>query len=333
MILYNIHMKKISSKNDIYLLVFYLVTLILFILSVFLPIVYKNDQVLFLVHTFNPTTHEFSGKIENIYGPILLVATFLTFIPNFFELKLFETKQNMLYILSIKISCLLSIIFTIMNYLRVIYPLSFLASGDVSILQGGFYSLLFFIIAYILDIIYYIFKLKDLYRQSQEDKENRESLLRALIIIAFVGIFAFISTFCVPYFRNYTEYMAEEGFTHILDKRTSINFLLLAMFDDNFDFTLLSFLMIWANIYTPLTIIYKKDQTSLVKIIVANFISALLLLLAVLIGLENMSTITPIIKLEVDFVCCIFIAVLFLIYLLNIVFSILLIKKGGRNNA
>ena len=89
MILYNIYMKKISSKNDIYLLVFYLVTLILFILSVFLPIVYKNNEVLFLVHTFNPTTHEFSGKIENIYGPILLVATFLTSIPKFFELKLF----------------------------------------------------------------------------------------------------------------------------------------------------------------------------------------------------------------------------------------------------
>ena len=156
--------------------------------------------------------------------------------------------------------------------------------------------------------------------QQKEDK-----IYRFMQIFAFIGIFAFLSTYCVPFFRNYTEYMKEAGFEKVLDKRTSVNYLLLAMYDNNFDFTVLSFLSIWANIYTPLTIIMKKDEISIIRIAVINLISILLLLLAVLIGLENISLITPILKLRVDYVCCIFITILFVVYIANIIFSIILI--------
>lgn len=322
-------MKKIKSKNDLYLLILSILMIIFLILSSSLPFVIKQGNAIYMVHIFNPITHDFDGRIESIYGPILTILTFISLIPNFFKVTFMEEKRALIYSLSIKITVFLSFVFSVTNYFKIIYPNSFIISGDVSVLQSGFYSFIVFLLLYILDAISMYFSIKKIDSDRRITfKKDKAIYFNILIICAYIGLFAFISTFFVPYYRNYLHYMREPGFETILDKRTSINFYLPSVFDENFNYSILSLIMIWLNIYTPLVIIFKRDDISFIKIFIANAVSIIVLFLAVFIGCENINHVEPILVIKIDPVCCVFIGLLLFVYLLNIIFSILIVKDS-----
>ena len=56
--------------------------------------------------------------------------------------------------------------------------------------------------------------------------------------------------------------------------------------------------------------------------------SIIVLFLAVFIGCENINHVEPILVIKIDPVCCVFIGLLLFVYLLNIIFSILIVKDS-----
>ena len=323
-------MKKIKSKKDIYILICYILAIILLISSSFLPFVVVDDTEAYLVHFFNPTSHAYDGRIESAYGIILPLITLGSLLIDFFDFKVHEYKKNA-FNTCLKITLLASFVFTMMNYFRVIYPDGFLASGDISILYSGFYLFisflifLFVIIVLRADELYHIQKNNITSVVVSHDK-TRKKYYTVIRVFSFISFFCVISLLFVPYARNYQNYMFEEGFETILDKRTSIDYYIFAMFDKDFNLNILGLLLIYLACFIPTTLLLTPRKTTFIQILISSIFEIILYVIALIFASENFKLIPPKLYLDIDRVSLLFVSINFLSLIILIIFSSLLIN-------
>ena len=302
-------MKKIKNKKDLFILICYIIAILLLIVSSSLPFVIANDREAYLVHFFNPTSHAYNGRIESAYGIILPIVTLFSLLIDFFDFKQHEYKKNA-FNTCLKITLLASFVFTMMNYFRVIYPDGFLISGDVSILYSGFYIFLFVIIILRADELYHIQRDNIQSMVVSHDKKGKK-YYNVIRVFSFISMFCIISLLFVPYARNYQNYMFEEGFETILDKRTSIDYYIFSMY-------LASFI--------PTTMLLMPRKTTYMQILISSIFEIILSVIALVVASDNYKLIIPKLYLDIDWVSIVFITINFITLIILIVFTSLLIN-------
>ena len=323
-------MIKPKSRKDIYILICYILAIILLIISSCLPFVIANDRQVFLVHFFNPTSHAYNGRIESAYGIILPILVFASLLIDFINFKTHEYKKNA-FNTCFKITLLATFIFTIMNYFRVIYPDGFIVSGDVSILQTGFYLFVFFLILLFAIIVLKVDELYHIQKDNNKDlvvnhDKRRKQYYIVIRVFSFISMFCVISLLFVPYARNYQNYMFEEGFETILDKRTSIDYYIFAMFDKDFNLNILGFLLIYLACFIPTTLLLPPRKTTFMQILICSIFEIILYVIALLIASENYLLIPPKLSLQIDWISLVFLSINFLSLFMLVIFTSLLIN-------
>ena len=324
-----------NSRKEIYIFIAYILAIILLVLSSTLPFVNIGDSQVYLVHFFNPTSHEFNGQIESPYGIILPILTLFSLITDFFDFKSHQYKKES-FNTCLKITLLAAFIFAAMNYFRVIYPNGFLVSGDVSILQSGFYLfivfliLLFIIIILKSDELYHIRKeaLKDAPINYDKKLKNYHLVIK---IFSAVSLFCVISLLFVPFARNYQNYMIEEGFTNILDKRTSIDYYIFAMFDKDFNLNILGLVLLYLAVFIPTTLILKVKKTTFIQILIASIFEIILYGIALTFAIENYQLIPPKLHLDIDWISVVLLIINIISLIVLCVFSSLIINYRRKD--
>ncbi len=323
-------MKKIKNKKDLFILICYIIAILLLIVSSSLPFVIANDREVYLVHFFNPTSHAYNGRIESAYGIILPIVTLFSLLIDFFDFKQHEYKKNA-FNTCLKITLLASFVFTMMNYFRVIYPDGFLISGDVSILYSGFYLFISFLIFLFVIIILRADELYHIQRDNihsmvvSHDKKGKK-YYNVIRVFSFISMFCIISLLFVPYARNYQNYMFEEGFETILDKRTSIDYYIFSMFDKNFNLNILGFLLLYLASFIPTTMLLMPRKTTYMQILISSIFEIILSVIALVVASDNYKLIIPKLYLDIDWVSIVFITINFISLIILIVFTSLLIN-------
>lgn len=330
------------TKRDVYKAILKIALIIFFVISCFKPFLTLDNKNVYLAHLFNPTSHSFSGEIESLYSYIVLTFTFIILLTNFLPKTKFGEKGNII-LLSIKISIVLIYIFIIMNYFRVIYPNSFKVGFNTSNLFPGLYIFILFIILFIIIITLDALDIKKIYFKNKESNEiisssskKKKNLYMTNKVLYYLMTFSFVSLFFVPLFNNYTSFMPEEGFHDILDKRTSIDYYFLAMFDKSFTLTLPSVILIRIAIYSPTLVYFRNDNATIYKTLVIMFFYIFLMAFGVLIGINNGFTIVPLLALKLNYVAIFFILLTLvssLVIFLNSVFILLINRKGENKYA
>lgn len=297
--------KRVSSKK-LYLVLLDLALIIFLILSIILPFLVSNGYKLHLLHLFNPTNVPFTGETENLYGYVIVTITFLTIPVNLLPPKIFHETHLYTY-LSIKISCFLLYVCATMTYFRVIFPNSFLVGFNTSDVLPGLYIFIVFLLFYFITFLIDCFEISNILpvqreaidlnnKLSRDDAFYKTSIRIATILLSFT----FISLFFVPFYINYTSYMKEAGFETYLDNRTSVNYYFLSMFDKTFSITLPSIILIIIVCYCPVLVFVKKGNKYNYFLLVLMIFYFILMTLCLAFGLMNETTITPLLKLELN---------------------------------
>ena len=335
-LIYNINMGKIESKNDFYKILNYIFLIILFTLSVSLPFLTNNDKDLYIYHLFNPTDIPFDGKIYAFYSYPIIVGTFIVLILSCFD-KFDKSLKLKIHLNIFKIVIFFTFLFSTINYFRVIYPNSFIIGFNTSNLYPGLYFfvlfLLFLLLRIILDIIY-INKNLASYRGILDLHESKIKIKRRLIIVnrVFVGliVFSFFSLFFVPFYINFTEYMKELGFEHLLDLRTSVDYYFLSLFDSSFSLTIPSIILIYLVSILPLLLLVKDESKSIYKLIATMIFYILLTVFCLIFGLVNRGLIKPILELKVNGVAIFFIVLSLVSAFIVLISSIVILHMNRK---
>lgn len=319
-----ITMKQLKTRKDFLLFLFYLVIIVLLILSSFLPFVQKDYISVYLAHFFNPTAHEFSGKFESAYGFILPIIAFISLIVDWIDLKENEYKKT-LFNTVLKASLLCSFVFTVMNYFRVIYPNGFLVSGDVSFLYSGFYFFILFLIALFILVIMnctYLYQERKLRVESSVSTYDSKRKKYYVVISTFllISLFCFVSLLFVPFVRNYQNYMIEPGFAEILDKRTSIDYYIFSMFDRDFNLNIMTLTLIYISILTPAAIFLAPKKTTYILISISAIFNIIFYSIALIVASETYQQIKPLLYLTYDTTAIVFLAINLFSQLMLIIF-------------
>ncbi len=327
-------MRTVLTKRKVFRIIAYSLTIILLILSSTLPFVRADGIELFLVHFFNPTSGEISQNIVSLYGIILPIVSLLSLIIDLINFKTHEYYKDVFNTCS-KATLLAAYIFTLMNYFRVIYPNGFLVSGDVSFLYTGFYLFITFLIAYFINIVHKCDKLYHIRRDEFENSpitydKTRRKYYAVVKIFSLITLFCFVSLLFVPFVRNYQNYMIEEGFTEILDKRTSIDYYIFAMFDKDFNLNILGLTLMFICIYTPTTLLLVPKKYTYIQTLIASVFNLILFTIAIVVSYENINLITPKIYLDIDPVSLVFITIDLLSQIVLIVFCSMLINHRRK---
>ena len=120
--------------------------------------------------------------------------------------------------------------------------------------------------------------------------------------------------------------MFEEGFETILDKRTSINYYIFAMFDKDFSLNILGLLLIYLACFIPTTLLLTPRKTTFIQILISSIFEIILYVIALIFASENFKLIPPKLYLDIDRVSLLFVSVNFLSLIILIIFSSLLIN-------
>ncbi len=323
-------MQKKVSRSNLIKIGIYALSIILLITSMFLPFVDVDGKNLFLVHIFNPTSHEYNGEIESIYGFLLPILTLISLVIDFINFKAHEYKKD-LYNTVFKITLLASYIFTLMNYVRVIYPDGFILTNDISILYTGFYLFIVFLIT-LLAII--VLKCNKLYHIRKDNIKNmvinydktRKKYYIVVEVFSYISMFCVFSLLFVPFARNYQNYMIEPGFTEILDKRTSIDYYIFSMFDSDFNLNILGILYLYLASFIPATLLLIPKKTTYIQVLISAVFQIILGVVSISIATSTYQLITPKLYLDIDFISIIFLSINLVSLILIIVFTSLLIN-------
>lgn len=332
-------MKKLTKKRNILLILVLIFAITFLVLAICFPFVDIDEKSLYIFHIFNPSNVPFSGDIDNFYAFPLLALTFVSLISIFY--LIFKNDNRLrVYVTATMVTVVISFIFSISNYFKVIYPEGFLKSGDVSILLSGFYSFVSFLIFYFVLIIYNTDLIRKHYFEYVEEiRETNQVIIRqyrlnlVLFILLLVTAFVLISFLFVPFIRNYQNYMPESGFEHILDKRTSVDFFILGCFNRNYNYSFNSFLLIFFTVVSLIVLIYSKSRRYLIWIIILTALNFGLYIEAIVTGIINMSLIdtTNSVALEVDEVTIVLLVINFAAQLTIIIISSYLFIKTHKD--
>lgn len=328
-------MNKLSGKKEIVYFLLYLISIILLVASSCLPFVNVHGKNLFLVHLFNPTSHSFNGEIESIYGFILPIFAMISLVVDFFNFKQHEYKKNV-FNLGFKAALLVCFVFTIMNYFRVLYPNGFIVSGDVSILLLGFYCFVFFLIFYFIIVVlngnelYHIRRANFSKIALNYDRKQRK-FYTVIEVFSCVAFFCFFSLVFVPFVRNYQNYMVEPGFEGVLDKRSSIDYYIFAMFDSDFNLNIISLVLIYLNVFIPTTLLLIPKKTTYIELLITSIFNIILFTIALSIAIDNISLITQKIYLTIDPISLFFIILNLASSIVLIVFTSLLLNYRRKD--
>lgn len=334
-------LKKVKRK-DIYRYIFYTLLLVLFVVSISTPFLTSNDKNLYIYHLFNPTDTPFNGEIYNFYSyPIVIVTILVIFFSSLPKLK--NNLKKKINISILKIVLLFTYLFVIINYFRVIYPNSFIIGFNTSNLYVGLYTFILFLILLLFNVIFdsiNIHKRLNDYRYIFDIHESTVKIKKRLILVnrifVILIIFSFFSLFFVPFYINFTEYMKEPGFEHLLDLRTSVDYYFLSLFDSSFSLTIPSIILIFLVSVLPLLLLIKDENKSIYKLIATMVFYILLVVFGVIFGLANKNTIKPILELKVNGVAIFFIVVSLLSALIVLISSITILiinRNEERQNA
>lgn len=297
-------MRKFVKKIEGRKILNYIFLLLLFTLSISLPFLTSDGKNLYIYHLFNPTDIPFDGNIYAFYSYAIIVGTYLTLILSCFD-KFDKSLKLKINLNIFKIVIFFSFLFSTINYFRVIYPNSFIIDFNTSNLYVGLYFyvlfLVFLLLRIILDIVY-ISKNLVSYRNVFDINESTVKIKRKLITVnrIFIGVivFSFVSLFFVPFYINFTEYMKEPGFEHLLDLRTSVDYYFLSLFDSSFSLTIPSIILMYLVSILPLLLLLKDESKSIYKLIATMIFYILLVIFCVIFGLVNKNLIKPILILR-----------------------------------
>ncbi len=335
-------MKINLSKKELFSLLLNILMILIFTASISIPFLTAYNHDLYIYHLFNPTDITFNGEIYNFYSYPIIAITFVTLILNLIP-KFYKNLKCSLIIEAFKTSIFFIYIFVIINYFRIIYPNSFIVDFNTSNLYAGLYLFALFLIMYFLSIIIDIIELNKKIKQYSylgDLNTNSNKIKKRLIILNRIAVltvaFSFISLFFVPFIVNYRNYMPEEGFQDILDLRTSVNYYLISTFDSTFSLTIPSILLILCVSGMPLLLLERNDSKSSYKLIITSFFYIILTIFAIIFGVHNMKDITPIIKLDINWISIFFICLGIISSLIIIIDSIIILtlnKKEEDKNA
>ena len=335
-------MRKFVKKIEVRKILNYIFLLLLFTLSISLPFLTSDGKNLYIYHLFNPTDIPFDGNIYAFYSYAIIVGTYLTLILSCFD-KFDKSLKLKINLNIFKIVIFFSFLFSTINYFRVIYPNSFIIDFNTSNLYVGLYFyvlfLVFLLLRIILDIVY-ISKNLVSYRNVFDINESTVKIKRKLITVnrIFIGVivFSFVSLFFVPFYINFTEYMKEPGFEHLLDLRTSVDYYFLSLFDSSFSLTIPSIILMYLVSILPLLLLLKDESKSIYKLIATMIFYILLVIFCVIFGLVNKNLIKPILILKINGVAIFFITLSLLSALIVLISSIIILhinRKEERKNA
>ena len=335
-------MRKFVKKIEVRKILNYIFLLLLFTLSISLPFLTSDGKNLYIYHLFNPTDIPFDGNIYAFYSYAIIIGTYLTLILSCFD-KFDKSLKLKINLNIFKIVIFFSFLFSTINYFRVIYPNSFIIDFNTSNLYVGLYFyvlfLVFFLLRIILDIVY-ISKNLVSYRNVFDINESTVKIKRKLITVnrIFIGVivFSFVSLFFVPFYINFTEYMKEPGFEHLLDLRTSVDYYFLSLFDSSFSLTIPSIILMYLVSILPLLLLLKDESKSIYKLIATMIFYILLVIFCVIFGLVNKNLIKPILILKINGVAIFFITLSLLSALIVLISSIIILhinRKEERKNA
>ena len=334
-------MRKFVKKIEVRKILNYIFLLLLFTLSISLPFLTSDGKNLYIYHLFNPTDIPFDGNIYAFYSYAIIVGTYLTLILSCFD-KFDKSLKLKINLNIFKIVIFFSFLFSTINYFRVIYPNSFIIDFNTSNLYVGLYFyvlfLVFLLLRIILDIVY-ISKNLVSYRNVFDINESTVKIKRKLITVnrIFIGVivFSFVSLFFVPFYINFTEYMKEPGFEHLLDLRTSVDYYFLSLFDSSFSLTIPSIILMYLVSILPLLLLLKDESKSIYKLIATMIFYILLVIFCVIFGLVNKNLIKPILILKINGVAIFFITLSLLSALIVLISSIIILhinRKEERKN-
>lgn len=309
---------------------------LLFTLSISLPFLTSDGKNLYIYHLFNPTDIPFDGNIYAFYSYAIIVGTYLTLILSCFD-KFDKSLKLKINLNIFKIVIFFSFLFSTINYFRVIYPNSFIIDFNTSNLYVGLYFYVLFLVfllsRIILDIVY-ISKNLVSYRNVFDINESTVKIKRKLITVnrIFVGVivFSFVSLFFVPFYINFTEYMKEPGFEHLLDLRTSVDYYFLSLFDSSFSLTIPSIILMYLVSILPLLLLLKDESKSIYKLIATMIFYILLVIFCVIFGLVNKNLIKPILILKINGVAIFFITLSLLSALIVLISSIIILHINRK---
>lgn len=335
-------MRKFVKKIEVRKILNYIFLLLLFTLSISLPFLTSDGKNLYIYHLFNPTDIPFDGNIYAFYSYAIIVGTYITLILSCFD-KFDKSLKLKINLNIFKIVIFFSFLFSTINYFRVIYPNSFIIDFNTSNLYVGLYFyvlfLVFLLLRIILDIVY-ISKNLVSYRNVFDINESTVKIKRKLITVnrIFIGVivFSFVSLFFVPFYINFTEYMKEPGFEHLLDLRTSVDYYFLSLFDSSFSLTIPSIILMYLVSILPLLLLLKDESKSIYKLIATMIFYILLVIFCVIFGLVNKNLIKPILILKINGVAIFFITLSLLSALIVLISSIIILhinRKEERKNA
>lgn len=335
-------MRKFVKKIEVRKILNYIFLLLLFTLSISLPFLTSDGKNLYIYHLFNPTDIPFDGNIYAFYSYAIIVGTYITLILSCFD-KFDKSLKLKINLNIFKIVIFFSFLFSTINYFRVIYPNSFIIDFNTSNLYVGLYFcvlfLVFLLLRIILDIVY-ISKNLVSYRNVFDINESTVKIKRKLITVnrIFIGVivFSFVSLFFVPFYINFTEYMKEPGFEHLLDLRTSVDYYFLSLFDSSFSLTIPSIILMYLVSILPLLLLLKDESKSIYKLIATMIFYILLVIFCIIFGLVNKNLIKPILILKINGVAIFFITLSLLSALIVLISSIIILhinRKEERKNA
>lgn len=329
-------MRKFVKKIEVRKILNYIFLLLLFTLSISLPFLTSDGKNLYIYHLFNPTDIPFDGNIYAFYSYAIIVGTYLTLILSCFD-KFDKSLKLKINLNIFKIVIFFSFLFSTINYFRVIYPNSFIIDFNTSNLYVGLYFYVLFLVfllsRIILDIVY-ISKNLVSYRNVFDINESTVKIKRKLITVnrIFVGVivFSFVSLFFVPFYINFTEYMKEPGFEHLLDLRTSVDYYFLSLFDSSFSLTIPSIILMYLVSILPLLLLLKDESKSIYKLIATMIFYILLVIFCVIFGLVNKNLIKPILILKINGVAIFFITLSLLSALIVLISSIIILHINRK---
>ena len=335
-------MRKFVKKIEVRKILNYIFLLLLFTLSISLPFLTSDGKNLYIYHLFNPTDIPFDGNIYAFYSYAIIIGTYLTLILSCFD-KFDKSLKLKINLNIFKIVIFFSFLFSTINYFRVIYPNSFIIDFNTSNLYVGLYFYVLFLVFLLLRIIFdivYISKNLVSYRNVFDINESTVKIKRKLITVnrIFIGVivFSFVSLFFVPFYINFTEYMKEPGFEHLLDLRTSVDYYFLSLFDSSFSLTIPSIILMYLVSILPLLLLLKDESKSIYKLIATMIFYILLVIFCVIFGLVNKNLIKPILILKINGVAIFFITLSLLSALIVLISSIIILhinRKEERKNA
>lgn len=329
-------MLKKLNRNSVYRYIFYGFLLLLFIISISTPFLSSDSKDLYIYHLFNPTDIPFDGTIYNFYSYPIVIFTILILLVAPLKSTNNDLKRK-IYISVFKIIVFFIYLFVIVNYFRVIYPNSFIIGFNTSNLYLGLYTFVLFLTLLLFRIIFDIVSIhrsfgefRYLFDIHEDTLKVKKRLIKLNRIFVILIIFSFISLFFVPFYINFTEYMKEPGFEHLLDLRTSVDYYFLSLFDSSFSLTIPSIILILLVSILPLLLVIKDENRSIYKLIATMIFYILLVTFGVIFGLVNKGTIKPILELRVNAVAIFFIALSLISALIVLISSsaILIINRN-----